>query len=327
MDIVIRNEAEAWEWLNRGLEGEIDTDEPINIRFDGWPTLDLKFTGHDFDQSVPTRVMPPLLDAQREIHRLYCQLAYGQQNLRKLTNEDRDRLELNIRVEKGSSDYSTNLSDVLNEAIKSAVSNMDSVHILIASLSVGLMWASNVAWKNWLQKKERDKEVESRIRMSELEKEKLEILSKSQREIHYIKDLSKGVDDFRNDSLHKMKPNDTFSVPDSEIDVDGRYAAEITHKPREKSVEKRIDGEFTILSVISGDTKGFRLKVKRVLDDTSIHVTIPPGTLSSEQKNILKDNEWAKKPVLLEINAKELRGQITSATLVSASRIERAEES
>lgn len=323
LDIVIRNEDDAWAWLKRALDEGPELDAPINLKFEGWPTLDLHFTGHDFNSSVPTRIMPPLLDAQKEIHRLFCQLHYGQQNLRKLTNDDRDRLELIVRVGNGSSNYLTNLGDTLTEVARSAVANMESKHILYSVLAASLIWGSNVAWKNWLDSQAAEKEIDSRVQMSQLEKEKLRLLASAYEKEPFVKELSDGVDEFRNDSLHKLKPSDSFTLPGSNVEIDGKYASEITHKPREQSIEMRIDGEFVIQSVVSGETSGFRIKVKRVIDGKLVNVAIPEGTLSPEQLNILKNNEWAKKPIVMEINAKVLREEITSATLVSASNIQR----
>jgi len=308
-------------WLKKSMDDDPSLNDILNIKFEGWPVLDLHYTGRDFDSSVPTRIMHPLLDAQKEIYRLYCQMTYGEQNLRKLKLRERERLELNVKVDKGSSKYLTNLSETLNEAIKDAAANMESKHILYAVISVSLIWGSNIAWKEWLDNQAKAKEIDSRVQMSQVEKEKLQLLADSYKKEPFIKELSKGVDEFRNHSLHQLKPADSFTVPDTNVEVDGKYASEITTTPREKSVEIRIDGEFVIQSVVSGETDGFKVKVKRVVDNKMITVTIPDGAINAEQKSILKNNEWAKKSVIMEINAKELRGQITTATLVSVSDI------
>lgn len=323
LDIVIRNENDAWRYLKRALEGDPELEGPIDLKFVGWPTLDLHFKGHDFDQSVPTRIMPPLLGAQKEVQRLYCQVRYGQQNLQKLTNDDRDRLELVVKVDKGSSQYLTNLDDVLTETARAAIAGMDSIHILIALISGALIWGSNVAWKRWLDSQAQDKDVASRVRMSQLEHDKLKLLTDALNRSAVAKDHADGVDQFRNNSLNKLKPADSFTLPGTRDVIDGEYAAEITHKQREQSTEIRIDGEFIIQAVSSGEIRGFRVKVKRVLDGKIINVTIPDGAITEAQKEILKNNEWAKRPVVMEINAKELRGEIASATLVSTSDIHR----
>lgn len=324
MNIVIRNESEAWDWLTKALEGEIPPEEPINLRFEGWPTVDLRFSGRDFDQSVPTRIMPPILNAQKEIHRLYCQLKYGENNLRKLKDEDREQLELIVKVEKGSSEYETNLSDVLTQTFQAAVSHMESAHILIAILGSSLIWGSNVAWKNWLAHRERLSETDSRTELSRLEAEKMEIIAKASRTEPSLRVTSTGADNFRNDSLQQLKPMDGFEIPNSNFRVSGEHAADVTQTQREQSVEIRLDGEFIIESVISGATAGYKLKVRRVSDDQKLTVTIPEEALTHDQKTVLQTNEWDKRPVQLEINAKKLRGQISSATLVSARGIERS---
>lgn len=321
-EIIIQNEQQAWDWLTRALDGKIATDEPLNLRFEGWPIIDLRFKGQDFDQSVPTRIMPPLLNAQKQIQRLFCELTYGEANLRRLKDDDKERLELNVRVKKGSSEYETNLVDVLNQIFTSAVNNMESIHILISVISASLIWGSNVAWKNWLSKRAEVRGVESQIQMSQLELEKMAIISKASGFEPTVKSTVNGVDGFRNDSLHKLKPADGFEIPDADFSINGTHAAEITQTPREQSIELRIDGEFIIEAVVSGGTSGFKLKVKRNSDNKRISVSIPEDALTSEQKEVLKTNEWNKRPIYLELNAREWRGQIVSASLVRATGIE-----
>ena len=47
------------------------------------------------------------LDLQREVHRVYCIANYNDVNLKKLTKKDREKLELVVRVDKGSSIFET----------------------------------------------------------------------------------------------------------------------------------------------------------------------------------------------------------------------------
>lgn len=324
LDIVIRNEEDAWKWFEKALNNDPELEQPLNIRFDGWPTLDLRYKGNDFDSSVPTRIMPTLLEAQKEINRFYAQLRYGDQNLLRLKQEERERLELNVKVKKGSSEYATNLSNVLTESARSAVSNMESTHILYSVLFIALTWGATIAWKSWLKHQAEIKGMDHDVKLTKLENDRIGLLARAHKKEPYLEDLSEGVDEFRNDSLTKLKPMDSLTLPNSDVKIDGRYASELTHRKREQSEEHRIDGEFIILSVTSGgEAQGFKIKVRRRIDDEEFTVTIPEGTLTSDQIDILKNNEWAKKPVLLEINAKVLRGSITAATLIKASNIQR----
>lgn len=324
--ITITNEEEAWEWFRKAIE-KVDIDEHTEIEFKGWPNLEITISGRDFRGTMPTRIMPAIMDLQKEIHRVYCLLKYGEDNTRKLTLEDRERIELVVAIEKGSSLFNVELGKQLNEAFISAISRMESRHLAITVIGVALTIAAPVAWKDYLDSQAKQNEIESRVTMSQLEKEKLSLFASGAKEAPEIAIAQRGADEFRNHSLHRLKENDVLSIQGTDIEVDGAHAADITHKPREQSIEVRIDGEFLIQSVDSGNVTGYRIKAKRIIDGTVITVTLPDTLISHDQKEILKNAEWAKEPVLMEINAKELRGKITSATLVSVQKIEPQQES
>ena len=91
--ITIRSADEAWVLFRLALEGG-DLPERLELVFEGWPQFDMKVNGKDWYGTVPTRVMAPLLDVQRDLHRVYANVCYGTSNLRKLRDEDRDLLEL-----------------------------------------------------------------------------------------------------------------------------------------------------------------------------------------------------------------------------------------
>lgn len=324
VEYVISSEQDAWDLLEKFDQGEGNaSDEAYKISFKGWPNLDLRFVGNDFHQSVPTRVMPPLLDAQREIHKLFCEMVYGTSDTRRMTYSDRSRLELVVKVDKGSSKLNASLADQLTDIAREAITKMDGQQAVITILGSALLLTSVVSWKAWLAKKSKDKEIESRIELSKIEAERQQSLTDVIKNQPILKNVSNGFDDFRNHSLSKLEQADKFELPGSSELISGEEAHEITTAKREQSIEVRLDGEFVILSVDSGGTKGFRLKVQHVVDKQVMTVSIPDGTLSKDEKEVLQKNEWAKLPIHLEINAKELRGEITTATLVKASKIKK----
>lgn len=322
LDVVIQNEEQAWKWLKLALEDNLPaSDGPYILKFEGWPTLDLKFNGKDFDQSVPTRLMPALLDAQKEIHRVYAMTRYGDENLRRLTAEDREKLELVVRVEDGSSEFETNLEHVLTEAFMRGVERMDSIHLLILFLGLAVTWGSVVAWKAWLRSQEARKETESRVDISKLEAEKLHVLADAMNRSSELRELSAGVDAFRNTSLHKLKPADTFSIPKTDLVVGGEHAATVTTAPRSQSVDDRLKGTFAIQGVDVSAAQGYRVKVRAIADGTVFTVSIPDDVFTRDQLDIIKEAEWEKRLVYMEIQVKLLRGQISAASLDSVERI------
>jgi len=315
-EVVIRNEAEAWYWLSYAHSGATVADDVV-IRFDGWPTVRLDFEGRDFHSSVPSRVMPPILDLQKELHRAYCLLKYGEDNVRKLTNDDRDASEIVVNVGDGSSIFEVQLSDQLNNIVGAVLGKMGSQEVLFAVTSLALLYAGHASWKAWLTHKAREKEIDLPLRMSEEETKRTELLSAALVHREPIRVLADGMDEVRNHALYRMKPADRLMIPHSDIALDGGTAARISHAPRVESEEVRIDGEFKIFSVDSGNMSGYRIKVYRITDGLELSVRIPDAALSLEEREILKTAEWDKTRVLLRINARELRGKITSAALVS----------
>ncbi|MEW8049285.1 MAG: hypothetical protein AB2792_01850 [Candidatus Thiodiazotropha sp.] len=321
-EVRIRSEEEAWNALAYYMPKKDFGD--IDFLFDGWPKLELTIKGKDFNGTIPTRIMPPMLELQREIHKTYCILRYGNDNLRRLTSEDRERLEIVVKIGEGSSIFTAEFWKELNETIRLSMVDMESKHKMIMVIALALSVAAPVSWKFWLSNQEKLKELETSVRLEQIENERIKMLSDARESYADVAKVSKGVDEFRNHTLHQLRSDDQFSIytdKKEELSITGEHASQITHKPREKSIEIRLDGDFLIEEVKSGGIRGFKIKVKRISDAKILSVTIPDGALEKSQIDTLKNNEWAKKPVVMQINAKELRGRITSAVLVSADEI------
>lgn len=50
----------------------------------------------------------------------------------------------------------------------------------------------------------------------------MQILARAYEFVPETKDMADGVDEFRNDSLEKLQPADTFILPNSDITIDGQ---------------------------------------------------------------------------------------------------------
>lgn len=87
----------------------------------------------------------------------------------------------------------------------------------------------------------------------------------------------------------------------------------------EGATESRLDANFTILSVDSGLVAGgFRLRIRNAATGKELSVSVPEGTLSSEQTQVLQDGEWGKKAVQMQLNLRKIGDRVTSATLIEA---------
>ena len=173
--IIIRNEEDAWDNLQRALANKIS--ETATITFQGWPVFKLTIEGKDFNGTIPTRIMPPILDLQKEIHRIYCNAKYGTNNIRKLKAEEKEHLELIVSIKPGSTKFVTDLFKALNEIIKS--SNMSGRETIILLVSISTIIATSVGWKDWLSLKEQARGQEITVQMSKQETQRLDLITQA----------------------------------------------------------------------------------------------------------------------------------------------------
>lgn len=84
--IKITSEEEAFELLSQLVKG-FQFEEKYEVEFESWPRFVIRIKGGDFDGTIPTRIMPTLLELQKEVHRIYCRTTYGKESTRRLTKK------------------------------------------------------------------------------------------------------------------------------------------------------------------------------------------------------------------------------------------------
>ncbi len=106
---------------------------------------------------------------------------------------------------------------------------------------------------------------------------------------------------------------------DGEALINGADAKAILNKPSIVPVETRLDGNYMILSVQSGAVEeGYKATIQSIKSEDKISLDIPDGTMDVAELETLKNGEWAKKPIYMEINAQVLGDKVVKATLSKA---------
>jgi hypothetical protein len=323
--ITIRNEEDAIALLKKLVEG-YEMEEVTSLEFESWPKFVIRIKGVDFDGTIPTRIMPTLLDLQREVHRVYCLSTYGDENLRRLTKKDREQLELVVKVDKGSSLFETLLKDPILKTLQDAASRMTPEQLTVTIIIFSLSVTSVLFWKLWLNKRIKERELDQTVQLSRLEKEKMEVIQRAMQRYPSSQVASEGVGEVRSELLTRLKPSDNLEIGTSEpsapeapppIHISGEEAVQYTHTQRERAVEKMITGEFFLKTADFSKPEGVRLEVERVADSYSFRADVPLGVLGHEQAEALKNNSWSKTNVEMSLLVKELHGRYTSAKVVS----------
>lgn len=312
--LVIQTDDDAWKALTKALANEIG--DTVNVIFEGWPVFKITLEGEDFHSTMPTRIMPPILELQKEIHRIYCRAKYNDESTRKLTDEDRKALELVVEVKAGSSEYITKIGKALNEIIKN--SNMTGPQVVVMLVTISGIIAGEFAWKDWVQFREREHQMDLSVRMSEEETKRLELVTKAMQRDPEIQKTRDAIDELRSDLAKKLQPGDKLKINAQPI-VTGSRAAQITSTPRISSEETRVDGEFVINEVKFPKMYGeaYRFNVTRLIDNKTLTVNVSPSKITDQQLAILKDGGFGIRKVIMEINAKDSRGNLSNANLVS----------
>jgi len=178
--IVIRSADDAWRLLEE-IEAGREFSPGLELRFDGWPVFEMRVQGKDWDSTVPTRVMTPLLEIQKDLYRTLMQIRHGHASLRRLTDEDRELLELVVRVGKGSSDYKAPLYDSLTELAKQAINKMESKDLARTLMCVALVYGAVEINKDWVGARQKavqgDQHVALQVALSEQETTRMKVFA------------------------------------------------------------------------------------------------------------------------------------------------------
>lgn len=314
MKLVIASEEDAWAALERATQGD-GFDERIELEFRNWPIFQMDVKGRDWDSTVPTRIMSPLLDVQKDINRAYASIKYGDFNLRKLKDEERDELEVVVKVRKGSSIFDADLWKQFSSMAEAAVGRMNGDQIVITVLGIALAITAPVMYKAWLASRQKEREIESQLELSRQETERLKVFSDAVKALPSLQTVRDDAQATHNRLLKTVKPGDSVAMKGVELRSD--EVAVLIQPERERAQDIFINGIFVVLGNRTDKSDGFRITVKRLSDQLTLNADVPLE-LPYEQQQLIQKAEWTKSRVRLSITASVLRDAISQAIVGSA---------
>ncbi|MBL5919732.1 hypothetical protein I7V28_01095 [Lelliottia amnigena] len=147
--IVIENAESFWNVVDDFLQREAaepGTDLPIDLDFQGWPNLHINVKGDKFHSSLTSSMVYGLASMHESFQRAYALAKYGTSNLQRLTNEDKQSLDIIFQIKEGSTDSETDWSGTFNQFLAfltgafegmSGVQKMTILLSLIIALTAG----------------------------------------------------------------------------------------------------------------------------------------------------------------------------------------------
>lgn len=317
MKLLITSEEDAWQALERATQGD-GFPEGVDLEFKNWPIFQMDFKGRDWDSTVPTRVMSPLLEIQKDINRAYTSIKYGDSNLRKLKDEERDELEVVVKVEKGSSIFDADLWKQFSSMAEVAIGRMNGDQIVITVLGVALAITAPVMYKAWLASRQKEKEIANQLELSKQETERLKVFSEAVKSSPSLQTVREDAQATHNRLLKAVKPGDSVTMKGIELRSD--EVAALVQPERERAQDIFIEGVFVLLGNRTDKSDGFRITVKRLSDQLTLNADVPLE-LPYEQQKIIQNAEWTKGKIKLSITASVLRKSISQAIVASAEEV------
>jgi hypothetical protein len=107
------------------------------------------------------------------------------------------------------------------------------------------------------------------------------------------------------------------------VELNNYEAQELIKGTYNKAKDVRLDGEFQILKLDWDNNEYTSIKLRRVADNLEVVAMFNREDLSEEQSKVIKNAEWSKGIIFVEINAKQIGDRIDTANLISVSEVKK----
>lgn len=332
----VNSEERAWEILAGLLDNEIEIESIDDLILGDWVKATVLIPEERYDSALNTYMMQGWQDAQRAIYRSYALVAKGTADGRVLSDLEKDNLELVVKVKSGSSDQEADLIDVLKEAAKGAVEKMEPEQIAIVLLVLILTWGGQSVLRTWLNNRKEERLAElsqasnkeafqtiskafETIQAVATDEGKMSVLEQATDEISVVKDLRDEAQKARA-SIVKHAAQTDASVNGVSIPADA--GQNLTRESRSTATEEQKDGAYRVQKVDTQVPDGFRVFVENVETEEQFSASVQEVISSLSHREVIKEAEWSKVPVQLQINAKIYKGKVTDAVILRADKFE-----
>ena len=300
------------------LVGKIG-EKPVKIEFKNWPIIEIKLVGDGYDSTITPDIAEALIEIQHAMNRSYARFVHGSPNARSLTNEERQEIKFKAKVEKGSSLIKIDLGELSTAVTNALVGKMESSHILIAVLGLALIGGSTLAARAYLKHRSEDKKLDAEskklVALSTEETKRLEIVTRALAAQPKLQHSQEDFDDARREILRSAGDAKTLTL--NGIELPNALARQIASTPRATSKDIQLNGSYVIQKIDWQQEGDVRLSLTGSDQQLTFIASLSQDSITAAHREILKTAEWDRKTIYMSINATELRGDVTTARIVS----------
>lgn len=325
--VEIASEDDAWNLLKKVLdEGTAEAPGAIDLRFKGWPYLEIYLPDTPQEASISPSMMEAFIELQKTIYRSHTFLASDTGNLRTLSKVERDRFEFRVEVKPGSSDYKVDLTEIAKSLGADIIGKMDGNQVTITVLGISLIVASVVAFKFWLsakteQRKNESDDTDKRLWLESYQKQiqhdthRIGLLMRAIDAQPVLGEIDASADAARSVLVRAVGEENGGTVLG--VDLAPELASEISTTRRQQSTEVRLAGVYRVARVDTTVTEGFRVTLTDTKTGDEVTASLIDAIISAEHKVAIQEAEWSKTPIFVELTAKRLRKRIVDAVVVN----------
>ena len=308
----VDSENDVWRILSQLVEGELDTASVDELEFGDWVKFRVYIHEKRYDSALNTYMMQGWQDAQRALYRSYAITARGTADARSLTDSEREKLELVVKIKSGSSNQEADMTDVLKEATLAAVGRMKPNQIMIVVIVVVLSWAWVSTTHHWISERAETKRVVDETYRAEIAagsyKEANTTLLKALETIQKVAGDQTNADLIAKaikeqpvlrtfaDEAEVARHSMVIHASQSDAGVNGvtipaAVGRVVTQETLTETVEERRDGNYRVRKVDTTVANGFRVFVENVENQETFAADVPEIISSANDRVIIKDAE------------------------------------
>jgi hypothetical protein len=327
----ITSEEDAWKALEDAIANKAEIPPDLKIVWSGWPVIRIYLPNVPEDATISTSMMSAILELQTSIYRTHALLTTGDSSLRRQTRFEKERFELRVKVEKGSSDLSINLPDIIAKYGHDIVAKMTGTELLIMVLGLALIYAGKLAYTEYLDAKTTQRKIASDDEKTKTlldnfqaqlqhDSKRFEMLTQVVESRPTLKQIEYSANTAR-DEIVKAVAEENGGVIQG-INIPREVANEISSVSRTRSSEANLSGTYRVAKVDTTAPDGFRVTLEDIKSGELVTASLFDALISAKHRQILQDAEWNKKPVHVEMSGRRLHGRMTDAKVVDVSAIE-----
>ena len=316
-ELKISNESDAFKYLQQALTQELKGDA-VNIIFDKWPSITLKLEGPGYDSTITSEMAGSLVELQLALNRTFARAVHNTPTARSLTADEKKDIQFKAKVEKGSSLVTVELGDIAQKIGLAITDKMTPEMLTITILGLAIAAGATVSYKAFLKHRgealDTDTDAKKLVSLSQEETKRLEIFANAMNKNPMLRLANEDFDVARHEMVKSV--SDATSISVNAVKLDNADAKAVAATPRTSSTHIQANGNYYIREIkwltdevlLTLEDVGTKRTFKAAFTDTSLKPT---------ELAVIKEREWSRGVVYLSINATELRGDITTATIVS----------